>query len=96
MNLVEIKHKTGTSVWKSFFNGMFSALGYVTGLAIVIVVLGWFLNKTGLLPAFKTEMQNFSDVINQAKNLTAPSNNKGTSTTVTLPNGQKVQVEIPK
>lgn len=47
-NLTEIKHKTGSSIWRSFFSGMFSALGYVVGLAVVVVILGWVFTKNWL------------------------------------------------
>jgi hypothetical protein len=108
VNLTEIKKKTGTSVWKSFFTGMFSALGYVAGLAIVVVIFGWILQKTGLLPAFENQVKNFTDLVNGAKQL-LPSNsnndnnqgqkNSNTSgnkdnTTITLPNGQQYKVNI--
>ncbi len=100
-NLFEFKTKKGPGIWRAFFNGMFGALGYVVGIAIIVVALAWILNKIGVLPAFQQQMQNFSDVINAAKKMTAPtpptnsSNNSGGDTTVTLPNGQKINVTLP-
>jgi hypothetical protein len=99
-NLIAIKNKKSGGVWRSFFNGIFSALGYVVGLAIIIVILGWVLQKTGQLPAFEAQLQNFSDLINSAKNLipSSPPSAKpasGTPTTITLPNGQQIEVNLP-
>ncbi|MDR3642361.1 MAG: hypothetical protein P4L74_01895 [Candidatus Doudnabacteria bacterium] len=106
-NLAEIKKKTGSAgIWRSFFNGMFSALGYVAGLAIIVVILGWILQKTGLLKPFEDQVGNFTDLVNSAKKLIptgqTPSDNQnaqqgsGTPTIVTLPNGQQIQVNLPK
>jgi hypothetical protein len=106
-NLIEIKNKKSGGVWRSFFNGMFGALGYVAGLAIVVVILGWVLQKTGLLPAFEAQVQNFSNLVGAASKLipkdsnTAPAANTNqpannqTPTTVTLPNGQQIKINLP-
>jgi hypothetical protein len=103
-NLTEIKKKSGSGgVWRAFFNGMFSALGYVVGLVIVVLILGWILQKTGTLQAVETQINNFTDLVNSAKNL-IPSNSdssksnqptSGTPTMVTLPNGQQIKVNLP-
>ncbi len=69
-NLNQINKKSGkTGIWRSFFNGVFSALGYVAGLAIVVVILGWILQRTGLLPAFEAQVKNFTDLVDSAKKL---------------------------
>ena len=91
-NLVQIKKKTKTGIWRSFFNGIFSALGYLVGLTIVVVVVGWFLNKVGLLPAFKKQLADFSDFISEAKKVIAPDKQRS-GTTVVLPNGQEVKIK---
>jgi hypothetical protein len=108
-NLTEINKKASkTGIWRSFFNGMFGALGYIAGIAIIIVVLTWFLQKTGLLKPFQDEMNNFADVIGAAKKLITSDPNSpadavkpnqaatGTPTIVTLPNGQQIKVLIPQ
>ena len=102
-NLTEINKKTKfVGLWRSFFNGMVNALGYVVGLAIVLVIFGWVLQRVGLWQAFTQQMQNVQDVISEAKNLmpanTGSKNNikqSGGLTTVTLPNGQQIQVNLP-
>ncbi len=105
-NLIVIKNRKSGGVWRAFFNGVFGALGYVVGLAIVVLILGWFLQKNGLLGAFETQLKNFTDLIDSAKNL-IPSNqststsktiqqNGGTPTMVTLPNGQQIKVNLPQ
>jgi len=105
-NLIEIKNKKSGGVWRAFFNGMFGALGYVAGLAVVVVILGWVLQKTGLLPAFEQQVQNFTNLVSGAEKLipkdsnssdttNQPANNGGTPTMVTLPNGQQIKVNLP-
>lgn len=98
-HLTELNAKKHPGVLRAFFNGMFSALGYVAGLALVIVVLGWVLNKTGLLPAFKQQVSDFQAFMDQAKKVmsvgegqvqnTKSSNNE---TILTLPDGRQVKI----
>jgi hypothetical protein len=104
-NLVEIKNKKSGGVWRAFFNGMFGALGYIVGIALVVVVLGWILQKTGLLKPFQDELKNFSEVIDAAKKLmpsdqkpasTATQPSSGGQSTITLPDGRQVKVQIPQ
>ena len=93
-----IEKKKGPGIWRAFFNGVFGALGYVVGVALVVVILGWILQKTGLLPAFKEQAKNFSDLINQAKKLTAPNDQNSTSSggdsVITLPDGRQYRVNM--
>jgi hypothetical protein len=107
-NLVAIQKNKGRGLWFSFFHGMFGALGYIVGLAIVVVILGWFLQKNGLLEAFVNQVKSFTDLVDSAKNL-IPSNKTTTTTTttqtnqqsggdpttVTLPNGQQIKINLP-
>lgn len=95
--LTEIKNKKPAGIWHSFFNGVFSAVGYFVGLTIVIVVLGWFVNKTGLFASFKRQVDEFQDFMNQAKRaMTAGESSQQNANEVgniyTLPDGTKVQV----
>lgn len=104
-NLVEIKNKkVGLGIWRSFFNGMFASFGYVAGLIVVVVILGWFLNKIGFLPAFKEQMNEFQSFFNQAKKImdvgesasSTKQSEQGTDAFITLPDGKQVKVQIPK
>lgn len=100
VQLEGIKNKSGgAGIFRSFFNGMFGALGYIAGLAIVLVVLGWFLNKTGLLPAFKKQISDFQGIIESAKQLTTGAKEKMDkidSQTIVLPDGREVQLKSGK
>ncbi len=96
-NLTELKTKKTPGIWRSFFNGIFSALGYFIGLALVIVILGWIVNKTGLFASFKQQVDDFQDFMNQAKRvMTAGESGQQNANQVgniyTLPDGTKVQV----
>lgn len=95
-SLFEIKTKK-SGIWRAFFNGMFSALGYVVGLALVIVLLGWILNKTGVLPSFQKQVQDFQVFMSNAEKVMAGDNQSSTNikqqgNTFTLPDGRKVQI----
>lgn len=101
LNLASIEKKKNPGVWRAFFNGMFGALGYIAGIAIIIVIIGWILQRTGQLAAFQAQVKDFSDVISQAKKLTTPAdntqpaNNRGESTVI-LPDGRQIKVQIPQ
>ncbi len=103
-NLGEIKKKTGSpGIWRAFFNGIFGAFGYIVGLALVIVVMGWILQKTGLLKPFQEQLKNFTELVSSAKKLMVPENNQqtpnqnngGQESVITLPDGRQVRVVIP-
>lgn len=96
-HLVEIKAKKNPGIWRAFFNGMFSALGYVAGIALVVVVLGWILNKTGLLPSFQQQVKDFQAFMGKAESMmstgdSSQQNVKQQGNTFILPDGRKVQV----
>ena len=98
-HLAVIRTKKNPGIWRAFFNGMFSALGYIAGLALVIVVLGWILNKTGMLTAFQQQIKDFQVLTDQAKKImTVVQPEQGTSQTkngetiITLPDGRQVKV----
>ena len=55
-NLTEINKKSGSAgIWRSFFNGVFGALGYVAGLALVVVILGGYCKKPGFCKPLRTK-----------------------------------------
>ncbi|MBI5530719.1 MAG: hypothetical protein HY918_04450 [Candidatus Doudnabacteria bacterium] len=103
LHLTEIKAKKSPGIWRSFFNGMFSALGYIVGLALVAVILGWFLNKLGLTAQFKQQLKDYQLFFNEAKrvmNIGGENQQSGTSsqqagdTTIILPDGRQVKVQL--
>lgn len=95
-NLTEIKNKKSPGIWRSFFNGLFNAMGYVVGLVIMILILGFVLSKTGLLKQFQTQVEQFQSFMQSAQKMMSSSQNyqeqmqKGS--VITLPNGEKIQV----
>jgi hypothetical protein len=103
-HLAVIRAKKNPGIWRAFFNGMFSALGYIAGLALIIVVFGWVLQKSGLLKPFQDQLKNFTQLIEGAKKLLpSDQNTSGTNdtlnkgeTTVILPDGRQVKVVLPQ
>ncbi len=98
--LAAISKKSGTSLWRAFLSGIMSALGYLVGLAIVVGIIVWVLQKTGLWSSFQQELQSFYDIINSAKQFTSPGStmpsqkNSGGQSIITLPNGQQYRVNV--
>jgi hypothetical protein len=104
-SLTAIEGKKSGGVWRAFFNGMFGALGYIAGLVIVVLILGWVLQRMGWLQAFQDRVKDFNNIIDQAQKLISPAptpsskstnqSGSGGFTTVTLPSGQQIQVKTP-
>ena len=99
-HLVDIKNKRTPGIFRSFFHGMFTALGYIFGFALIILGLTWFLNRIGVLPAFQKQLRDFQTFVNTAqKTLSGEQSGQGTGqtelnvgSTFVLPNGQKVKI----
>ena len=100
LSLTEIKNKKHPGIWRSFFNGMFGAFGYLVGVVVVIVAVGWILQITGLIKPFQVEWQKFQTFMTQAESLLGSSSQtqqgqgsaQDNRPIITLPGGQKVQV----
>jgi len=100
-HLAAIQAKKRPGIWRAFFNGMFTGLGYIAGLAFVVVILGWVLNKTGLLDAFQQQVKDFQFLTEQAKKvMTVGGQEQGTAQTqngetiITLPDGRQAKVQL--
>jgi len=73
-NLVAIQTKKNPGIWRAFFNGMFGALGYVAGLVIVLVIIGWILQQTGLWTPIQNQLKSFGNLMQAAEKLISPPN----------------------
>ena len=101
-SLTEMKNKKQQGIWRSFFNGMFSAVGYFVGLFLVVAIVGFILNKTGKLAVLQQQIKDFQSFMDQARKVIGGDSNNGNqqgSTTIiqngdtfTLPDGRKVQI----
>ncbi len=50
---------------KAMFNGVLSGFGSVIGVAIAIALIGWLLNIVGIIPAFKNQVKQWQQLIEQ-------------------------------
>ena len=50
-----------------FTQGIWRGLGYLIGLMIAIVFIGWFLNVIGVIPFLSQFSENMKDVLNVAR-----------------------------
>ena len=103
-NLITLNNKKNPGIWRAFFQGMFSAFGYLLGLILVIVLIGWFLNQIGVLPQFQKQLKDFQNFMGSAQKLMNSTDNSQQQNSsqntqgsymITLPDGTKAQV-IPQ
>lgn len=60
--LVQMHQKT-TSVLHALWRGVVYGAGYIVGIVLIIVVVGWVLNIVGVIPAFSREAAEFRAVL---------------------------------
>ncbi len=66
-NLDQINYKLG-NFWYSFVKGLLSGLGSVLGAGLAIIIIGWFLNIVGIIPAFQKQANDWKDAFKQTQN----------------------------
>ena len=53
--------------WQMFVQGLWRAVGYITGIVIAALILGWVLNMIGLIPFLKDFSQEAKEVLETVK-----------------------------
>jgi len=56
-------HKKTTSISHALLRGVVYGAGYIVGIVLVIVIIGWILNIVGIIPAFSREAAEFRTVL---------------------------------
>lgn len=85
-NLAGINGKLG-NMWFAFGKGLLTGLGSVLGAGLAIILIGWFLNVIGVIPALKGSADEWKQVLQQvqdSKNF-LPTTTETTTTTTTTP-----------
>lgn len=73
-------NRTMSSPWLSFGKGLLGGLGSVLGAGIAIILIGWFLNVIGVIPAFREQADQWREVFQQSRDsasIIAPSGSTG-------------------
>ncbi len=81
-NLAGINNKLG-NYWFAFGKGLLSGLGSVLGAGIAIILIGWFLNVIGVIPALSntaTQWREAFQATQQSANL-IPGGTESSTTT---------------
>ena len=84
-NLAGINGKLG-NLWFAFGKGLLTGLGSVLGAGIAIILIGWFLNVIGVIPALSntaTEWREAFQASTDAKNFIPAADTTTTTTTTT-------------
>lgn len=59
--------RKGMPWWRSLIHGTMTGLGSVIGVLIAIVVLGWVLNIVGVIPALRSETEQWKNLLQRAQ-----------------------------
>jgi hypothetical protein len=65
-NLANINKKMG-NYWYSFARGLLTGLGSVVGAGLAIILIGWFLNVIGVIPALKNSAEQWRNALQQTQ-----------------------------
>jgi hypothetical protein len=78
-NLDKINSRMG-NYWFAFGRGLLTGFGSVLGAGIAILLIGWFLNIIGVIPAFKSYTDDLRNAFDQTQNNKSfiPSDSAGT------------------
>jgi hypothetical protein len=60
--LVHMRKET-VSLKASLMRGLISGMGYVLGVVIFLLLIGWVLNIVGVIPAFNNQVQEFRGLL---------------------------------
>ena len=66
-------NQTYRSPWVNFGKGLLAGLGSVVGAGLAIILIGWFLNVIGVIPAFQRTATDWRDAFLQVQNSDAKS-----------------------
>ncbi len=61
-------NKTMGSYWLSLVRGLFTGFGTVLGAGLAVLLIGWFLNIIGVIPAFQKQAEQWRQVFIQNQN----------------------------
>jgi hypothetical protein len=76
-NLVRLNKRFG-SLWIALGKGFIGGLGSVLGAGIAIILIGWFLNVIGVIPAFQKQAEQWREVFDQSsQSIITPSGSTG-------------------
>ena len=67
-------------MWLAFGKGVLGGLGSVLGAGIALILIGWFLNVIGVIPALRQQADEWRQVFEQtqsASSIIAPSGATG-------------------
>jgi hypothetical protein len=53
--------------FRSLLNGLMSGFGSVVGIVIAIALIGWLLNTLGYIPAFKSQVDYWKNLLERAQ-----------------------------
>ncbi|HEX3096010.1 MAG TPA: hypothetical protein VHQ20_02730, partial [Patescibacteria group bacterium] len=68
-NLAGINSRLG-SYWMAFGKGILYGLGTILGAGMAVLLIGWFLNVIGVIPALKTSADQWRSAFQQATDTT--------------------------
>lgn len=56
--------------WKALLDGSLKGFGSVLGVVLAVAFIGWMLNIVGVIPAFKTEVEQWRKLLQETQRRT--------------------------
>ena len=80
-NLAGINRRMG-NLWFAFGKGLLTGLGSVLGAGLAVILIGWFLNVIGVIPALQNTAEDWRSIFQQTQDLKnfVPSGSDATTT----------------
>ncbi|HMR55130.1 MAG TPA: hypothetical protein PKD34_00875 [Candidatus Doudnabacteria bacterium] len=76
-NLAKLNRRF-SSPWIALGKGFIGGLGSVLGAGLAIILIGWFLNVIGVIPAFQRQAEQWREVFDQnSQSIITPSGSTG-------------------
>jgi hypothetical protein len=66
-SLKEIKDILTPTRWQMFVQGVWRAVGYLIGLILAIIIIGWLLNMMGYVPFLSGTSETLRGALNEAR-----------------------------
>ena len=74
--VANVAHRIGGN-WTAIYRGILGGFGYVIGAFIAILLIGWILNVVGVIPYFKSQVDQWRSALQVGQTKVTPQRTSG-------------------